>query len=165
MLKTQNQRTDRERVLKIKEYILPVHPVAGTVYEHSQDIQSLLKCLVRPEFGKIFLKGLPVKMVQESRAQVNAAGGAGADRPAARRKKRRPCGKVRMPPSVITGRRGIPLRPGGMKKSVTSTGCGAPWPGRIPPYAHSGWQARPAAWRTGSCGSRAGPVRAGVRAA
>lgn len=55
-------------------------------------------------------------MVQESRAQVNAAGGPGADRPAARRKKRRPCGKARMPPSVITGRRGIPLRPGGMKK-------------------------------------------------
>ena len=39
-------------------------------------------------FGKIFLKGLPVKMVQESRAQVNAAGGPGANRPAARRKKK-----------------------------------------------------------------------------
>lgn len=57
-------------------------------------------------------------MVQESRAQVNAAGGPGANRPAARRKKKRPCGKARMPPSVITGRRGIPLRPGGMKKAL-----------------------------------------------
>ena len=52
-------------------------------------------------------------MVQESRAQVNAAGGPGADRPAARRKKRRTCGKARMPPSVITGRRGNPSAPAG----------------------------------------------------
>lgn len=56
------------------------------------------------------------------------------------------------------------LRPAGWK-SVTSTGCDAPWPGRIPPYVRSGWQARPAAWHTGSCGSRAGPARAGARAA
>ena len=54
-------------------------------------------------------------MVQESRAQVNAAGGPGGGRSwrRGRIKRRRPCGNVRMPPSVITGRRGPSARQAG----------------------------------------------------
>lgn len=57
-------------------------------------------------------------MVQESRAQVNAAGGAGADRPAARRKKK--AAMREGPHAAVRHHRAErhPLRPGGMKKAL-----------------------------------------------